>query len=99
MKCVLAKRNAGLTTAGYKVIHCRGYLKVKQMQNSSASSSSSSSDTPINLDPPSFQVHTSTYNHFRKKIYKVSIHSSCILRFPHILAGWQNMCSGETDTL
>ena len=58
MKCVLAKRNAGLTTAGYKVIHCRGYLKVKQLQNSSVSSSSPSSDTPapINLDPPSFQV-------------------------------------------
>ena len=60
MKCVLAKRNAGLTTAGYKVIHCRGYLKVKQLQlqNSSASSSSSPSDNPapINLDPPSFQV-------------------------------------------
>jgi single-minded-like protein len=30
MKCVLAKRNAGLTTGGYKVIHCRGYLKVKR---------------------------------------------------------------------
>ncbi|KAK3096890.1 hypothetical protein FSP39_004473 [Pinctada imbricata] len=30
MKCVLAKRNAGLTTAGYKVIHCSGYLKIKQ---------------------------------------------------------------------
>ncbi|CAH0383978.1 unnamed protein product [Bemisia tabaci] len=29
MKCVLAKRNAGLTTAGHKVIHCSGYLKVK----------------------------------------------------------------------
>ncbi|OXA51036.1 single-minded homolog 2 isoform X2 [Folsomia candida] len=29
MKCVLAKRNAGLTTAGYKVIHCSGYLKLK----------------------------------------------------------------------
>ncbi len=28
MKCVLAKRNAGLTNAGYKVIHCSGYLKV-----------------------------------------------------------------------
>ncbi|KAK7907076.1 hypothetical protein WMY93_015688 [Mugilogobius chulae] len=27
MKCVLAKRNAGLTTGGYKVIHCSGYLK------------------------------------------------------------------------
>ncbi|KAK4029320.1 hypothetical protein OUZ56_022322 [Daphnia magna] len=29
MKCVLAKRNAGLTTGGYKVIHCSGYLKVR----------------------------------------------------------------------
>ena len=30
MKCVLAKRNAGLTASGFKVIHCSGYLKVKQ---------------------------------------------------------------------
>ncbi|XP_054569508.1 single-minded homolog 2 [Eptesicus fuscus] len=30
MKCVLAKRNAGLTCSGYKVIHCSGYLKVRQ---------------------------------------------------------------------
>ncbi|PIK40626.1 putative single-minded-like 2 [Apostichopus japonicus] len=30
MKCVLAKRNAGLTSGGYKVIHCHGYLKIKQ---------------------------------------------------------------------
>ncbi|XP_008278307.1 single-minded homolog 2 [Stegastes partitus] len=30
MKCVLAKRNAGLTYGGYKVIHCSGYLKVRQ---------------------------------------------------------------------
>uniref|UniRef100_A0A2R5LH16 Putative hypoxia-inducible factor 1/neuronal pas domain protein npas1 n=1 Tax=Ornithodoros turicata TaxID=34597 RepID=A0A2R5LH16_9ACAR len=30
MKCVLAKRNAGLTTGGYKVIHCSGYVKVKR---------------------------------------------------------------------
>ncbi|XP_045896802.1 single-minded homolog 2 [Micropterus dolomieu] len=30
MKCVLAKRNAGLTCGGYKVIHCSGYLKVRQ---------------------------------------------------------------------
>ncbi|XP_026481515.1 single-minded homolog 1-like [Ctenocephalides felis] len=30
MKCVLAKRNAGLTSGGFKVIHCSGYLKVKQ---------------------------------------------------------------------
>ncbi|XP_057324015.1 protein single-minded isoform X1 [Microplitis mediator] len=28
MKCVLAKRNAGLVTSGWKVIHCSGYLKV-----------------------------------------------------------------------
>ncbi|XP_013414164.1 single-minded homolog 2 isoform X2 [Lingula anatina] len=31
MKCVLAKRNAGLTSGGYKVIHCSGYLKIKQL--------------------------------------------------------------------
>uniref|UniRef100_A0A4W6DTW7 SIM bHLH transcription factor 2 n=1 Tax=Lates calcarifer TaxID=8187 RepID=A0A4W6DTW7_LATCA len=30
MKCVLAKRNAGLTCGGYKVIHCSGYLKVRK---------------------------------------------------------------------
>lgn len=29
MKCVLAKRNAGLTSGGYKVIHCSGYLKAR----------------------------------------------------------------------
>ncbi|XP_063705085.1 protein single-minded isoform X2 [Culicoides brevitarsis] len=29
MKCVLAKRNAGLTSSGYKVIHCSGYLKAR----------------------------------------------------------------------
>ncbi|KAK7129564.1 hypothetical protein R3I93_019259 [Phoxinus phoxinus] len=29
MKCVLAKRNAGLTSGGYKVIHCSGYLKIR----------------------------------------------------------------------
>ncbi|XP_034939252.1 protein single-minded-like isoform X2 [Chelonus insularis] len=28
MKCVLAKRNAGLVTSGWKVIHCSGYLKI-----------------------------------------------------------------------
>ena len=28
-KCILAKRNAGLTSSGYKVIHCAGYLKLK----------------------------------------------------------------------
>ncbi|XP_049821135.1 single-minded homolog 1 isoform X2 [Aethina tumida] len=36
MKCVLAKRNAGLTNGGYKVIHCSGYLKVKQFNASSS---------------------------------------------------------------
>ncbi|XP_046751910.1 protein single-minded isoform X2 [Diprion similis] len=36
MKCVLAKRNAGLTTHGFKVIHCSGYLKVKQFSLSGA---------------------------------------------------------------
>ncbi|XP_065156581.1 single-minded homolog 1 isoform X2 [Atheta coriaria] len=30
MKCVLAKRNAGLTNGGFKVIHFSGYLKIKQ---------------------------------------------------------------------
>ncbi|XP_061571317.1 single-minded homolog 1-A [Cololabis saira] len=30
MKCVLAKRNSGLTCGGYKVIHCSGYLKIRQ---------------------------------------------------------------------
>ncbi|CAH8670278.1 unnamed protein product [Schistosoma rodhaini] len=29
VKCVLAKRNAGLTTAGFKVIHCNGHLRVR----------------------------------------------------------------------
>ena len=33
MKCVLAKRNAGLTTQGYKVIHCNGYLKIRIHHN------------------------------------------------------------------
>ncbi|XP_025833288.1 single-minded homolog 2 [Agrilus planipennis] len=36
MKCVLAKRNAGLTNGGYKVIHCSGYLKIKQFSASSS---------------------------------------------------------------
>jgi len=30
MKCILAKRNAGLSNGGYKVICCSGYLKIKQ---------------------------------------------------------------------
>ena len=29
MKCQLPKRNAGLTSHGYKVIHCSGYIKVR----------------------------------------------------------------------
>ncbi|XP_050072549.1 single-minded homolog 1-like [Anopheles maculipalpis] len=29
MRCVLAKRNAGLTSSGYKVIQCTGYLKAR----------------------------------------------------------------------
>ncbi|KAF5273430.1 hypothetical protein FQA39_LY07447 [Lamprigera yunnana] len=36
MKCVLAKRNAGLTNGGYKVIHCSGYLKIKQFSASAS---------------------------------------------------------------
>ncbi|EFX87839.1 hypothetical protein DAPPUDRAFT_311851 [Daphnia pulex] len=39
MKCVLAKRNAGLTTGGYKVIHCSGYLKVRPFPVASAGDS------------------------------------------------------------
>ena len=36
MKCVLAKRNAGLTNAGYKVIHCSGYYKIPLYGNEQA---------------------------------------------------------------
>jgi single-minded-like protein len=36
MKCVLAKRNAGLTNAGYKVIHCSGYYKIPAADQISA---------------------------------------------------------------
>ncbi|XP_053623360.1 single-minded homolog 1 isoform X2 [Plodia interpunctella] len=36
MKCVLAKRNAGLTTGGYKVIHCSGYLRARRFGEGSA---------------------------------------------------------------
>jgi single-minded-like protein len=38
MKCVLAKRNAGLTASGFKVIHCSGYLKIKQFNLDTLSS-------------------------------------------------------------
>ncbi|KFM01428.1 Single-minded 1 [Aptenodytes forsteri] len=30
LRMILAKRNAGLTCGGYKVIHCSGYLKIRQ---------------------------------------------------------------------
>ncbi len=49
MKCVLAKRNAGLTTGGYKVIHCRGYLKIKlngPLQQDGGEEQQSSSSPP-----------------------------------------------------
>ncbi|XP_032526141.2 protein single-minded [Danaus plexippus] len=36
MKCVLAKRNAGLTTSGYKVIHCSGYLRARRFGDGTA---------------------------------------------------------------
>ncbi|XP_064075763.1 single-minded homolog 1 isoform X1 [Vanessa tameamea] len=36
MKCVLAKRNAGLTTSGYKVIHCSGYLRARRFGEGTA---------------------------------------------------------------
>eukprot|EP00096_Caligus_rogercresseyi_P013212 TRINITY_DN5895_c0_g1_i1.p1 TRINITY_DN5895_c0_g1~~TRINITY_DN5895_c0_g1_i1.p1 ORF type:complete len:283 (+),score=38.13 TRINITY_DN5895_c0_g1_i1:67-849(+) len=55
MKCVLAKRNAGLTSGGYKVIHCRGYLKIKRLlllQDPSSSTPSSSSSSPSNSSSP-----------------------------------------------
>ena len=35
----------------------------------------------------------------KKKIYNVSIHSFCMMRFPPIMAGWWNICIGETETL
>uniref|UniRef100_A0A182JBT7 Uncharacterized protein n=1 Tax=Anopheles atroparvus TaxID=41427 RepID=A0A182JBT7_ANOAO len=39
MRCVLAKRNAGLTTAGYKVINCSGYLKARVFPHDSPTAS------------------------------------------------------------
>lgn len=39
MKCVLAKRNAGLTNAGYKVIHCSGYYKIPASDQAAVASS------------------------------------------------------------
>ncbi|XP_035780674.1 single-minded homolog 1-like [Anopheles albimanus] len=35
MRCVLAKRNAGLTTSGYKVIQCTGYVKARMIPHES----------------------------------------------------------------
>ena len=43
MKCVLAKRNAGLTSGGYKVIHCSGYLRISRNGNASIDDARSSS--------------------------------------------------------
>ncbi|XP_052864445.1 protein single-minded-like [Anopheles cruzii] len=37
MRCVLAKRNAGLTQSGYKVIQCSGYLKARVFPHESTS--------------------------------------------------------------
>ncbi|ETN63092.1 single-minded [Anopheles darlingi] len=37
MRCVLAKRNAGLTTSGYKVIQCTGYVKARMIPHESNS--------------------------------------------------------------
>ena len=34
----------------------------------------------------------------KKKSYKVFIHSSCMLRFPPVLAGWWNMFIGDIET-
>uniref|UniRef100_A0A182NNT3 Single-minded n=1 Tax=Anopheles dirus TaxID=7168 RepID=A0A182NNT3_9DIPT len=39
MRCVLAKRNAGLTCAGYKVINCSGYLKARVFPHESPNAS------------------------------------------------------------
>uniref|UniRef100_A0A182QQ38 Single-minded n=1 Tax=Anopheles farauti TaxID=69004 RepID=A0A182QQ38_9DIPT len=39
MRCVLAKRNAGLTSAGYKVINCSGYLKARVFPHESPNAS------------------------------------------------------------
>jgi single-minded len=48
MKCVLAKRNAGLTASGFKVIHCSGYLKIKQVNLDSLSCYNSTNQLPTN---------------------------------------------------
>ncbi|CAF3046308.1 unnamed protein product [Rotaria sp. Silwood2] len=54
MKCVLAKRNAGLTASGFKVIHCCGYLKVKQ----------------FNLDTLSYYGSTNNLNNNTENCYQ-----------------------------
>jgi len=48
MKCVLPKRNAGLTASGFKVIHCSGYLKVKQFNLDTLSCYGSTINNPDN---------------------------------------------------
>ncbi len=45
MKCVLAKRNAGLTNSGYKVIHCSGYYKIPSYSNTNNNSNNNESNT------------------------------------------------------
>ena len=53
------------------------------------------SNKKVSISPIAFRVVLGKSSYFRNKIYKVSIHSSCMLRFPPILAG----LSGETETL
>jgi single-minded len=53
MKCVLAKRNAGLTASGFKVIHCSGYLKIKQFSLDALSTYGS--NTPVTTGEGCFQ--------------------------------------------
>lgn len=52
MKCVLAKRNAGLTSGGYKVIHCSGYVKIRQRHfvNSTTTTDTTDTKSAINND-------------------------------------------------
>jgi single-minded-like protein len=49
MKCVLAKRNAGLTNSGYKVIHCSGYYKMPLGSVGTGGSANSPSDQGYDL--------------------------------------------------
>lgn len=49
MKCVLAKRNAGLTTGGYKVIHCSGYVKLRREWPLTSSANAPVGDRKMNF--------------------------------------------------